>query len=625
MLDRAQALGRERRWAEARALMEEARAAHPANGRVLDFHALACHALGDHAAARAGWEAAIAARGAAPHRLRRLAEACFNAGDWAAAASALAQLEAAAPLAGGDEALLLLCRLALGDPAARPRAAGFPAWPEAERDTAAKRLGLLARRMGEALPSLPFLDIATAWQAALSTRYPALLTASLEAARRLGLWEEALALLERLTALDATGTRWLRPRFDLLLRLGRPAEAKALIAAFRAAAPQEAEGEAAAALERLLRARGGWERALDAPLIGGGFAALALRAAALLTLLREAEALVALEQGMGRIGRHPWLLHLSALASARLGRDAEARAFAEEAAPAGTFFAIAHARLLQVQGRRQAAAAALRDMLPIHGRHHAIRDLAQRLEVLPPGWTPPPAPPVPSGGATWLHGGDLGDVAYALAAMQAGGGGTLLLTPVPDTREPMEERKRLFLAPLLDAQPYVTAVRPWAGEAVTHDFLAVRLGGMGGVDLISLHWRAVLPDVPVDLLSPWLRAPGAERHGRPVFARSARYRNRRWTALWAELKATSPEAIFVGTAEEHAEFAHGEHLLARDALELAQVIAGASVFVGNQSFPYALAEGLKVGRMLEVSEAHPNCSFPGALRLDLSAFARALG
>jgi hypothetical protein len=77
----------------------------------------------------------------------------------------------------------------------------------------------------------------------------------------------------------------------------------------------------------------------------------------------------------------------------------------------------------------------------------------------------------------------------------------------------------------------------------------------------------------------------------------------------------APDALFVGTAAEFEEFGAGEHYFADDALGLARVIAGASVFVGNQSLPYAIAEGLKVGRLQEVSTDVPNCRFPGALAL----------
>jgi ADP-heptose:LPS heptosyltransferase len=42
-----------------------------------------------------------------------------------------------------------------------------------------------------------------------------------------------------------------------------------------------------------------------------------------------------------------------------------------------------------------------------------------------------------------------------------------------------------------------------------------------------------------------------------------------------------------------------------DFLQLARVVKSARLFIGNQSFPYALAEALKVPRILEVCPLYP--------------------
>ena len=47
-------------------------------------------------------------------------------------------------------------------------------------------------------------------------------------------------------------------------------------------------------------------------------------------------------------------------------------------------------------------------------------------------------------------------------------------------------------------------------------------------------------------------------------------------------------------------------------LELASVIAGSKLFIGNQSFPFSLAEALKVRRVLEVFYQCPNVLVEGA-------------
>ena len=64
--------------------------------------------------------------------------------------------------------------------------------------------------------------------------------------------------------------------------------------------------------------------------------------------------------------------------------------------------------------------------------------------------------------------------------------------------------------------------------------------------------------------------------------------------------------MFVGTEDEHNEFGLVTGLKdvrwygRTSVLGLVEVIAGAKVFIGNQSFPYSLAEAMKVPRVLEV-------------------------
>ncbi len=44
---------------------------------------------------------------------------------------------------------------------------------------------------------------------------------------------------------------------------------------------------------------------------------------------------------------------------------------------------------------------------------------------------------------------------------------------------------------------------------------------------------------------------------------------------------------------------------------MASLIAGAKLFIGNQSFPFSVAEGLKANRLLEVSANCPDVSVNG--------------
>jgi hypothetical protein len=54
---------------------------------------------------------------------------------------------------------------------------------------------------------------------------------------------------------------------------------------------------------------------------------------------------------------------------------------------------------------------------------------------------------------------------------------------------------------------------------------------------------------------------------------------------------SAPDAIFVDKASAFDDSRRGKYFLAANAPDLAKVIGGASVFVGIQSLPSALAEG----------------------------------
>jgi ADP-heptose:LPS heptosyltransferase len=72
---------------------------------------------------------------------------------------------------------------------------------------------------------------------------------------------------------------------------------------------------------------------------------------------------------------------------------------------------------------------------------------------------------------------------------------------------------------------------------------------------------------------------------------------------------------FVGVPDEYSamkkSIPHIEFIAVNDFLELAQIIAGCKLFIGNQSFPFSLAEALKVNRLLEVNYDCPNVTVYG--------------
>jgi hypothetical protein len=90
---------------------------------------------------------------------------------------------------------------------------------------------------------------------------------------------------------------------------------------------------------------------------------------------------------------------------------------------------------------------------------------------------------------------------------------------------------------------------------------------------------------------------------------SRRYRN---TTIDYSFLSRLTNVCFIGLKEEYEDFVKRQNLPqlryqeCRDALEFALIVASSAVFIGNQSFGFSVAEGLKVNRALEACELVPN-------------------
>ena len=112
---------------------------------------------------------------------------------------------------------------------------------------------------------------------------------------------------------------------------------------------------------------------------------------------------------------------------------------------------------------------------------------------------------------------------------------------------------------------------------------------------------------------PWLQAePDKSWNDHIVIARSQRYNA---PAISYSFLEKYKKKIFVGVEQEWKEMKKMlpdiEFFTVNDFLQLASIIAGSKLFIGNQSFPFSLAEGLKVNRLLEVYHQCPNVNVEG--------------
>ena len=254
------------------------------------------------------------------------------------------------------------------------------------------------------------------------------------------------------------------------------------------------------------------------------------------------------------------------------------------------------------------------------------RKFARKAAAFPPGL---PAPGADA--ATFRHAGNAGDIVYSLPAIRALAAGArariFLQVGVPafyvDGPHPHGDVRLTaasvgLIAPLLQAQDYVASCAAWNGEPCAWDLDLVQRSPIRLDRGHIARWYFAVFGVAADLSQPWLAAPPrAGLADTLVIGRSARYRN---PALDYGFLKQYPRLACVGVESEYRDLARQlpgiEWLRTGNFLELAQVIAGARLFVGNQSLPFAIAEGLKVRRVLEVCPRAPNVVPEGAAGYD---------
>lgn len=228
-------------------------------------------------------------------------------------------------------------------------------------------------------------------------------------------------------------------------------------------------------------------------------------------------------------------------------------------------------------------------------------------------WGPVPA----ENRERWFsHTGAMGDIVYALHAIKAAGGGSLYVHHDASIRPEhyMTGRNAAVLAPLVEAQPYVThfeLVDQW--PTATHRLDTFRDNGFFDNNLIALHHIALGLEGDIDF-SPWLTIPDPLTVSPVAVFRSHRYRNREGDALWKRVHEKYPDKVFLGTPAEHADyedrFGPVPYFPTTDLLHAGRVMMGARLVVGNQTGLFAVATGSGCRTVLEVDPTIPDCCFP---------------
>jgi hypothetical protein len=127
----------------------------------------------------------------------------------------------------------------------------------------------------------------------------------------------------------------------------------------------------------------------------------------------------------------------------------------------------------------------------------------------------------------------------------------------------------------------------------------------------QIQFGVSLPDC-----EPWLMVDTAWIYdGKSiVIHRSPRYHNAPDTFPWGNIvREFSDRCLFVGLGSEHQEFCRKfgqvQFYYVESMLEMARLIHGSALFIGNQSSPFWIAEGMKHNLILEAWDLDPNCFF----------------
>lgn len=241
-------------------------------------------------------------------------------------------------------------------------------------------------------------------------------------------------------------------------------------------------------------------------------------------------------------------------------------------------------------------------------------------------------PPIGGRTCSFKHSGNAGDIIYSLPCVKAMAGehpaSLRLRLDVPLRHQHKNHplggvmlNQGMFdrLAPLLRAQEYLREVIVHDGSEVDFDLDGFRDSPMPLERLNISRWYFYFHGVVTDLSRPWLSVPPDPRFKDTVIlARSQRYRN---LSLDYSILANRKPLVFVGLENEYRDMRAAipdlEWFRTDDFLQLASAVAGCRLFVGNQSFPFSLAEALKVPRILETDPMGPNVIPAGPAGFDV--------
>ncbi|SDD39622.1 hypothetical protein [Pedobacter soli] len=223
-----------------------------------------------------------------------------------------------------------------------------------------------------------------------------------------------------------------------------------------------------------------------------------------------------------------------------------------------------------------------------------------------------------------VHSGNAGDIIYALPTIKAitklisEPVNLYLLIDQPHNLHPLythplgnvtlNKKMAEMLIPLILEQDYINGCSIYQNEEIHLKLDLFRKLPIWLDKGNIIKWYAYTTGVVPTVNEPWIRVIANQKFSKEiVLARSTRYRN---PHISYDFLKQYPNITFLGVESEfqdmQKELPHIKFQPVNDFKQMAQVIAGSAFFIGNQSFPYSIAEALKIPRILETSFETPN-------------------
>ena len=171
----------------------------------------------------------------------------------------------------------------------------------------------------------------------------------------------------------------------------------------------------------------------------------------------------------------------------------------------------------------------------------------------------------------------------------------------------MSDKMVDMLLPLLKSQIYIKDVQKYNNQEIDINFDLFRKMPMD-FNLDEVRWYFHLTGVHTDLTVPYLDVkPNIKIKDKVVIMRSTRRKN---LLINYKFMNNYKNIIFIGLSEEYEdlkkEVTNLEFYECKDFLEVAEIIKSSKFFLGNSSFGFTIAEGLKVPRLMESFPDYPS-------------------